>query len=62
MFSALPIWQDVTDMERSIQALEEWAKSCNDITTLELRGIITQKILTLKSRLDIVQKSIGQDN
>lgn len=57
-----PIWKDITELERSIQSLEEWAAKCATVETLELRMIIEQKIGQLQNRIQVVQQLIIKSN
>lgn len=51
MYNSHPAWLNATEIERNIQALEEWAASCSDTDSLELKGIIIEKSNTLSNRL-----------
>jgi uncharacterized coiled-coil protein SlyX len=49
-------------VEEAIAALESWASECADHTAHELRGVITQKIMTLEHRLKRVRSLVETPN
>jgi len=51
MNNSHPAWYNTTEIERNIQALEDWAASCNDSSSIELKAIIIEKSNTLANRL-----------
>lgn len=54
--------ESLRKVEDAIAALEAWAAECADHTAHELRGVITQKIMTLGHRLKRVRSVVESPN
>lgn len=52
-------WQAITELERNIQTLEEWAKNCVEGTSEELRSILDHKIFILHRRLLLIRHQVA---